>query len=116
MKNGNIFNEAAGYIFGTDSGMDESGICESHGKHNILIGEMKKFMFHFNQSKTCNSIQSKIHLLYISLLHLDNVEVELITSGLPEEMLHQTNVIEDIRSLKRMVLKYIRDLSEELNN
>ncbi len=116
MKNENFNHDSLKNIFCSGSALDESGTYKNDGEYCKIKEEMNKFIFNLNQCKICRSIHSQIHFLYMSLIHLDNVEIEFITSNLSDEVLCQEKIIEDIRSLKLMVLNYIRDLSEESND
>jgi len=116
MKNENFYHDALGNIFWPGSTFYESGIYKNNDDYCKIKEEMNKFIFCLNQCKRCRSIYSQIHFLYMSLIHLDNVEIEFLTSNLSDELLYQEKIIEDIHSLKLMVLNYIRDLSGESND
>ena len=116
MKHENLFHSLINQIFNSNFSFDESGSLVDHENYCKIKDEMNKFMLNLNQSKICGSIRNQIHFLYMSLMHLENIEMEFITSNLTEEILYQQKIIEDIHSLKYMILNYIRDLSEELNN
>jgi hypothetical protein len=116
MKNENLYHDAPGSLILPGSVFDESGTYKNDDEYCKIKEEMNKFNSYLNQCKKCRSIYNQIHSLYMSLIHLDNVEFEFITSNLSDEVLYQEKIIEDIHSLKLMVLNYIRDLSEDSNN
>lgn len=113
MKNENLYHDSLRNIFWSGSTFDESGTYTNDDEYYKIKEEMNKFIFNLNQCKICRSIHSQIHFLYMSLIHLDNLETEFITSNLSDEVLCQEKIIEDIHSLKLMVLNHIRDLSGE---
>jgi hypothetical protein len=73
---------------------------------------MQKFLINLSYSGQSGNVRDQIHYLYVSLIHIENVEKEIVGSCLTEEMISQNKIIEDINCLKTMVLDYIRDLSD----
>jgi hypothetical protein len=116
MKNENFYHDSLSNFFWSDSVFYESGNYKNDDEYCKIKEEINQFVLNLNQCKICRSIHSQIHFLHMSLIHLDNLEIEFITSNLSDEVLYQEKIIEDIHSLKLMVLNHIRDLSEESNN
>jgi hypothetical protein len=116
MKNENLLNYSADHYFDSGFPSHESGYSENSEQFFKVYDEMNKFIQNLNHSRHCSTIPDQVHFLHLSLLNLENAEKELITSNLTEESLYQEKIIEDIRSLKVMVLNYIRDLSSEMNH
>ncbi len=75
--------------------------------------EMNKFLLNLNQSNVSDCAGQQIHYLFIALLHLDNIDKEIKTSEVNEEIIRLEMIHEKIRSLKSMILTYIKKLSAE---
>jgi len=116
MKNENFYHDSLNDFFWSDSVFDESCTYKNADECCKIKEEVNKFNFYLNQSKRGRSVYNQIHSLYMSLIHLDNVEFEFITSNISDEVLCQEKIIEDIHSIKLMVLNYIGDLSGESNS
>ncbi|KPK87541.1 MAG: hypothetical protein AMS27_02270 [Bacteroides sp. SM23_62_1] len=115
MKNENLMNSSFGRLLGSDLIPDEFNNQQDFNLFCKIHDEMNKFLQNLNQSKYDSSLNDRIHLLFMALKNLDNVEKELLASNFAEELLYQEKIIEDIHSMKLMVIDYINDLSGELN-
>lgn len=73
--------------------------------------EMNEFLKNLNRSGLSETIPDQIHYLYVALIHIENVEREIMSGSLSEEMLSQSKITNDINCLKMMVVDYIQDLS-----
>jgi hypothetical protein len=96
---------------------NDSTLCEfsTNEEYEIFVNvrnEMNQFMVNLNHSGLSESIPDQIHYLFMALSHIENVENEILGLCLPEEMIYQNKIMEDINCLKRMILDYVRDLSE----
>jgi hypothetical protein len=99
-------------IISTDSALNEYSTNEEYKIFANVRDEMNKFILNLNHSGLSESLTDQIHFLYVALIHIENVENEILSSGLTEEMLFQNKIMEDINSLKIMVIDYIRVLSD----
>ena len=115
MKNENLMNSSFGRLLGPGYMPEEFSNHRDFEKFGKIHDEMNKFQQNLNLSKHGTTSTDQIQLLHLALINLDNVEKEILTSNLAEELLYQEKIIEDIHSLKLMVLNIIRDLSVELN-
>jgi hypothetical protein len=106
MKNENSRDFSIRCVISNDSSLSEFSMSE----------EFEKFVLNLNHSGLSESVPDQIHFLYVALTHIENVENEILGSSLTEEILSQNKIIEDINCLKMMVLDYIRDLSDCINN
>lgn len=106
MKNEKNLDLSISRIISNDSSLNEFRANE----------EFEKFVLNLNHSGLSESIDDQIHFLYVALTHIENVENEILGSSLTEETLFQNKIIEDINCLKMMVIEYIRDLSDCINN
>jgi len=55
----------------------------------------------------------KIHYLFVALEHLNNVEKEIRVSDVDEQIIRLERIFDKIRSLKKLVLEYIRHLGSQ---
>jgi len=84
--------------------------CE---KYFIIRQEMNKFMMYLNRSEYSDSWQDSVHNLYISLFHLENMEKELYSSDLSEEMMHQLKIVEKFHLLKLAIQNTISEIQSD---
>jgi len=75
--------------------------------------EMSHFLLNLNHSNCADGAGQQIHFLFMALEHLDNVDKEIRISGAGEELIRLEKVHEKIRSLKILILSYIRQLASE---
>jgi hypothetical protein len=75
--------------------------------------EMNRFMLNLNYSSRADCTGQQIHYLFVALLHLDNVEREIRISDAEEEIIRLEKIYDRIRSLKRLILEYIRQLTAQ---
>ena len=75
--------------------------------------ELNHFLLSINQSSQAEGAGQQIHFLFLALEHLDNVEREIWISGADEEIIQSGKIRDKIRSLKNLILGYIRHLTDE---
>jgi hypothetical protein len=73
---------------------------------------MDGFLLNLAFSHRAASKDRQIHYLFMALLHLDNVEKEILTSDIEDQILRLEKIIDRIRSLRQLILEYIRYLTE----
>jgi hypothetical protein len=116
MKNEKTMDFPFNRIISPKSSFNEISTNEDYEKFCNVRDEMHKFLINLNHSGFSETVPDQIHYLYVALIHIDNVEKEIISSCLTEEMLSQNKIIEDINCLKIMVLDYIHELSVNIVN
>jgi hypothetical protein len=116
MKNEKTMDFLFSRIISPKSSLNEISTNEDYEKFCNVRDEMNKFIINLNHSGLSETVPDQIHYLYVALIHIENVEKEIISSCLTEEMLSQNKIIEDINCLKIMVLDYIRELSKYIDN
>ena len=112
MKNEKTMDFPFSRIISPASSLNEISTHKDYDKFCNVRDEMNKFLTSLTHSGLSETLASQIHYLYIALIHIDNVEKEILSCCFTEEMLTQNKIMEDIKCLKIMVLDYIRDLSE----
>ena len=75
--------------------------------------ELNNFLLRLNQSSQADGTGQQIHFLFLALGHLDNVEREIRISGADGELIQAGKIHDKIRSLKNLILGYIRHLTDE---
>lgn len=75
--------------------------------------ELNHFLLNLNQSSQSNAAGQQIHFLFVALEHLDNVDKEIRLADVPQEMISLERIHDKIRSLKILILNYIRHLTGE---
>jgi hypothetical protein len=73
--------------------------------------EMSEFLNNLNHSGLSETVSDQMHYLYVALIHIENVEREILSCNLSEEMLSRSKITDDINCLKMMVVEYIQELS-----
>ena len=112
MKNDQTMNFPFSRIISPRSPLNEITNGNDFEKFCKVRNEMNEFLDNLNQSGLSEAVPVQIHYLYVALSHIENVEREILTCNLSEEMLSQNKILEDINCLKIMVVDYIRDLSD----
>ena len=73
--------------------------------------ELKRFLMNLTSSHLTKLNTQRVHYLFVALEHLNNVENEIRVSNIHEEIIRLERIIDKIRSLKQLILAYIRFLS-----
>jgi hypothetical protein len=84
---------------------------ENVSKFLGIRAAMDQFMVNLAFSHRAASRDQQIHCLFMALLHLDNVEKEIRISDIDDEILRLERIIDRIRSLRQLILEYIRHLA-----
>jgi len=112
MKNDQAMDFPFSRIISPLSSLNEITSADDFEKFRTVRDEMNEFLKSLNQSGLSEVIPDQIHYLYVALIHIENVEKEIISCNLSEEMLSQSKIIDDINCLKMMVVDYIHELSD----
>jgi len=112
MKNDQSMDFPFSRFISPRSSLNEITTTVDFQKFSKIREEMNEFLKSLNQSGLSEAIPDQIHYLYVALIHIENVEKEIISCSLSEEMLSQSKIIDDVNCLKMMVVDYIHDLSD----
>lgn len=112
MKNEQEMDFPFSRIISPLSSLNEITTGDDFEKFRKVRDEMNEFLKSLNQSGLSEAIPAQIHYLYVALMHIENVEIEIMSCSLSEDMLSQSKIIDDINCLKIMVVDYIQDLSD----
>ncbi len=96
------------------AGLEES--IESTGDFPNFLSlrrELNQFLLSLNYSNRADGAGQQIHFLFLALEHLENVDREIRIYSKSEDMISQERIHDKIRSLKLLILKYIRHLTAE---
>lgn len=75
--------------------------------------ELNHFLLNLNHSNQADGAGQQIHFLFVALEHLENVDKEIRITETSQEMINTERIHEKIRSLKFLILNYIRHLTAE---
>ena len=75
--------------------------------------ELSHFLLNLNYCYRSDAAGQQIHFLFMALEHLENVDKEIRVAGADQEIIPQKKIHEKIRSLKILILTYIRYLTSE---
>ena len=75
--------------------------------------EMNWFLINLTYSQQTTIKSQQIHYLFVALEHLNNVEKEIRVSDVDEQIIRLERIFDKIRSLKKLVLEYIRHLGSQ---
>ena len=112
MKNEKMMDFPFSRIISNRSPLIEITTGNDYEKFCKVRDEMNEFLNNLNHSGLSEAIPDQIHYLYVALTHIDNVEKEIMKCCFSEEILSQNKIMDDINSLKMMVMDYIQDLSD----
>ncbi|MFC2115556.1 hypothetical protein ACFLTU_03730 [Bacteroidota bacterium] len=93
--------------------VEEAGGIDDFSRFLIIRREMNHFLLNLNHSNRADGTGQQIHFLFVALAHLDNVEKEIRISGAAEGVIRVERIHDKIRSLKILILNYIRHLTSE---
>ena len=103
------------YEISLDSANDlDMSMCRTYENASRFLGiraEMDRFLMNLAFSHRAASREQQVHYLFMALLHLDNVEKEIRISDIDDEILRLERIIDRIRSLRQLILEYVRHLA-----
>ena len=73
--------------------------------------ELNHFLLNLNHSNSAEGAGQQIHFLFVALEHLENVDKEIRITTTNQEMINTERIHEKIRSLKFLILNYIKHLT-----
>ena len=82
-------------------------------KFHKIRTEMNWFLINLTHSQQTAQRGTQIHYLFLALEHLNIVEKEIRVSDVNEEIIRLEQIFDKIRSLKKLVLEYIRHLGSQ---
>jgi len=98
------------YEMGLDLSMED---MNKYGNLEDFINirkEMSSFLMNLHLSRNAGSAENTAHHIYLALENLDNINREIQTSFENEELIRLGMVLEKIRSIKTLMIEYIRQL------
>jgi hypothetical protein len=111
MKNDQVMDFPFSRFLSPLSSLNEITTGNDFEKFCKVREEMNEFLKSLNRSGLSEALPDQIHYLYVALIHIENVEKEIMSCSLSEEILSQSKIVDDINCLKMMVVDYIQDLS-----
>lgn len=111
MQAENIYNISIDSTSALDKSMGR--IYDDFSKFLKIRAEMDRFLLNLNFSHRAHSRGQQIHYLFVALVHLDNVEKEISISDVNEDIIRLERIFDKIRSLKKLILEYIRHLASQ---
>jgi hypothetical protein len=73
--------------------------------------ELNHFLLNLNHSHRAESAGQQIHFLFLALENLDRADKEIRIYGADQDVLRMERIHDKIRSLKNLILDYIRYLT-----
>ena len=113
MKSNETYDRSISLAAGLGRCMEESGGNGDFSSYLMIRRELNHFLLNLNYSNRAEGIGQQIHFLFLALQHLDNVEKEIRVSVADEELVSLGRIHNKIRSLKILILDYIRHLTSE---
>jgi hypothetical protein len=113
MENNCTRKESAGQITDLNLNIQEFSGHVGCEKYAVLRQELNNFLLYLNRSEYSSSWQDQVHNLYISLFHLEMLEMELYSSDLPEGIIYQSKIIKKIQILQIVILDTIEEIKTE---
>jgi hypothetical protein len=82
-------------------------------KFNKIRTEMNWFLMNLTHSQQSANRGKQIHYLFVALEHLNIVEKEIRISDVDEQIIRLERILDKIRSLKQLILEYIKHLDSQ---
>ncbi len=111
MQSENLYEISFGSATALDISMEKT--YDDFSQFLRIRAEMNRFLVNLNYSHQTDSRGQQIHFLFIALGHLDNIEKEIRISDVDEEIIRLEKIYDKIRSLKKLILEYIKQLTAE---
>ena len=113
MNTENTYDLSFGLATELSTSVEETGGIDDFSRFLRIRREITYLLLNLNHSNSANGAGQQIHFLFAALAHLDNVEKEIRISGAEEELIRLERIHDKIRSLKILILNYIRHLTSE---
>ena len=93
--------------------VEETGEAGNFSSFLRVRKELNHFLLNLNQSNWAEGPGQQIHFLFVALEHLENVDKEIRITPANQEMINTEKIHQKIRSLKFLILNYIKHLTGE---
>ncbi len=113
MKTDNIYDFSISMVAGLGATVEETADTTDFPRFLMIRRELNHFLLNLNYSNRAEGAGQQIHFLFLALEHLENVDKEIRITGASQEMMSQERIHDKIRSLKILILKYIKHLTGE---
>jgi len=111
MKTKNLYEISLDSACALDTSMVQT--YDDLSKFLKIRTEMNWFLMNLTYSRQTTIKGQQIHYLFVALEHLNNVEKEIRVSDVDEQIIRLERIFDKIRSLKKLVLEYIRHLGSQ---
>jgi hypothetical protein len=111
MKTKNLYQISLDSACALDTSMVQT--YDDLSKFLKIRTEMNWFLMNLTYSQQTAIKGQQIHYLFVALEHLNNVEKEIRVSDVDEHIVRLERIFDKIRSLKKLVLEYIRHLGSQ---
>lgn len=108
-----MYDFSISMVAGLGTAVEETSGATDFSHFLRIRRELNEFLLSLNQSTRAEGAGQQIHFLFVALEHLDNVDKEIRISGAAQEMISMEKVHAKIRSLKLLILNYIKHLTGE---
>jgi hypothetical protein len=111
MKNKDVYHFSMSTAAGLAAGVEEQPGAGDFACFLKIRRELNHFLVSLNECNRAENVGLQVHFLFMALEHLENVdrEIRIIIDG---EMASAEKIHEKIRSLKRLILDYIKQLTK----
>ena len=113
MKTENTYDHSISMITGLGAAVEETAEADDFSSFLMIRRDLNHFLLNLNYSNRSEGAGQQIHFLFVALEHLDNVDKEIRITGASQEMISQQRIHDKIRSLKNLILNYIKYLTGE---
>jgi hypothetical protein len=93
--------------------VEEAGTDDDFRDFLNIRRELNQFLINLNFSNRAECAGQQVHFLFLALGNLDNLEREIRISRLDERCIDMGRIHDKIKSLKMLILNYIRHLTSE---
>jgi hypothetical protein len=104
----NTYNLSISMAAGLDVSVREAGDFSTFLR---IRRELNHFLLNLNQCHRAESAGQQIHFLFLALENLDRADREIRIYGSDQDILRMERIHDKIRSLKNLILDYIRYLT-----
>ena len=105
------YDDSSILLSGLDFSLEGMNQYANYNGFQKIREEMNQFILKLGQCHMADTKRQQIHYLFIALVHLDNLDREIRASNESEELIRLEMIHEKIRSLKKLIMGYIKQLS-----
>jgi hypothetical protein len=113
MKTENTYDFSISMITSLGSNVEETAGTGDFSSFLRIRRELNHFLLNLNHSNRADGAGQQIHFLFVALDHLENVDKEIRISGADQDTIRLEKIHEKIRSLKYLILNYIKQITAE---